>query len=484
MNKTCQVCNNPIPLLRSDALYCTPTCRSKAHQQRAKRESFVPFVQSVQPVQPVQSVQPVQPNPSSSDRTRGPLVQPLDGTPECSEVNVLYDLLKADLQDLKQKELNLTARIDVLIARDAEIPKLVRKLKGKVCDEEQLLADFTVRLQLGEADIYDNYVNKKLMEAIANRASFAHIHAVYRDHADKSLLGLDTHRSEVNKLRANWQTERDVRLLQLRALQDGITDLEMELTKVPRTINLVMDQLRDVRLAKSRLYGIRAPNAPAPVHRTTVPTVQPYQERNATKPSDLTAEDIRNSYYETFSMPTELGRFLGNLDRNKLAFALTGDSGAGKSHLAFALARLFSEENFRTKIFCLEEGIGHLTQEKVNKYNLSEDVVLSGTAALADIRRDAALYDLIVLDSFNKLNVDASEFERLRTDFPKTIFVIVFQKTTTGSIRGGSSIIFNSAAAIDVTKVDDDRVATMAKGRYGTQGWVYSIAHDLIIHEN
>lgn len=282
-----------------------------------------------------------------------------------SEVNVLYDLLKADLQNLRQKELDLTARIDVLTARDAEIPKLVRKLKGKVCDEEMSLADLTVRLQLGEADVYDTYINKNFIEANANGASYAHTYAVYRDYVDKTRLGLDTHRRSVFTMRANWQSEHDERSLQLRIHQDSIADLETEFAKLSRTIHLVMDQLRDVRLAKSRLYAIKAPNASVPVYRTTAPTARPQQECKTTQPSDLTAEDIRNSYFETFTMPTELGRFLGNLDRNKLAFALTGDSGAGKSHLAFALARLFSEDRCRTKIFGLRKALVTLRRKRL-----------------------------------------------------------------------------------------------------------------------
>jgi hypothetical protein len=89
-----------------------------------------------------------------------------------------------------------------------------------------------------------------------------------------------------------------------------------------------------------------------------------------------------------------------------------------------------------------------------------------------------------VIDSFQKLNVKAEEFERLRQDFPKTIFIIIFQKTSSGAMRGGSSIKFNSSATIDVQIKGDERVAFMEKGRYGTIGWVYSIDEGRIIVES
>lgn len=109
--------------------------------------------------------------------------------------------------------------------------------------------------------------------------------------------------------------------------------------------------------------------------------------------------------------------------------------------------------------------------------------MISGTATLSDLRKAASQFDLVVLDSFGKLDVDALEFENLRTDFPQTVFVIIFQKTATGSIRGGASIIFNSAATIDITKDGHERIATMVKGRYGTQGWRYSIATKHILQQ-
>ncbi|MCB9335476.1 MAG: hypothetical protein H6586_04960 [Flavobacteriales bacterium] len=51
-------------------------------------------------------------------------------------------------------------------------------------------------------------------------------------------------------------------------------------------------------------------------------------------------------------------------------------------------------------------------------------------------------------------------------------------------MRGGSSIKFNSSATIDVQLKDDERIAVMEKGRYGTIGWVYSIDGGMIIEKN
>jgi DNA replication protein DnaC len=165
------------------------------------------------------------------------------------------------------------------------------------------------------------------------------------------------------------------------------------------------------------------------------------------------------------------------------SFALTGNSGAGKSYFSFELAKVFIDNGFKAKYFALEEGLGKLTQNKVRFYGLDNNITITGKGSLRDVRRDAKLYDLIVIDSFQKLNVKAEEFERLRQDFPKTIFIIIFQKTASGSMRGGSSIKFNSSATIDVQIRDEEHIAFMEKGRYGTIGWVYSIDEGRLILE-
>jgi hypothetical protein len=94
------------------------------------------------------------------------------------------------------------------------------------------------------------------------------------------------------------------------------------------------------------------------------------------------------------------------------------------------------------------------------------------------VRKAAESYSLVIVDSFNKLDAKATDFEKLRNDFPLTIFILIFQKTTSGTMRGGSSIKYDSSATIDVIKRNGQRIAIMEKGRYGTIGWEYFIKAD------
>ena len=50
---------------------------------------------------------------------------------------------------------------------------------------------------------------------------------------------------------------------------------------------------------------------------------------------EIGAGDLQDMDFDTYSIDSELGRFLGELDWNRTCFALTGDSGAGKNLLFF-----------------------------------------------------------------------------------------------------------------------------------------------------
>ena len=162
-----------------------------------------------------------------------------------------------------------------------------------------------------------------------------------------------------------------------------------------------------------------------------------------------------------------------------LAFALTGDSGAGKSHFSYRLAKLFLDADFKVKYYSLEMGLSGSVKNLIEKYECQE-ISIVGKADIKVIKQDTKSYDVLIIDSFGKLNVKPDVFDRLRHDFPYTIFIFIFQKTNSGGMRGGSSILFDSSATIDIELRDGERVAVMKKSRYGTQGWEYSITNDEI----
>lgn len=196
---------------------------------------------------------------------------------------------------------------------------------------------------------------------------------------------------------------------------------------------------------------------------------------------ELGGGEVRRMHFDTYNMKGELGRFLGELDHNKVAFALTGDSGAGKSYFSFELAKLFLSNRKTVKYFSLEEGIGKLTREKLTQFQIGNELKITSGGTLEDVDNDADRFDVIIVDSFSKLTRDQKEFDLLRHNHPQTLFIMIFQKTTAKTMIGGAAIKYDSSAMIDVKIQDGERIAVMEKGRYGTQGWIYSITESRII---
>lgn len=187
--------------------------------------------------------------------------------------------------------------------------------------------------------------------------------------------------------------------------------------------------------------------------------------------------------FEEVQLSGELGKFLGKLQRDRCAIALTGDAGVGKSTFSFHIAKLFLKQKMSIAYFALETSLSKRTQEMIAHHGLDKyNFKAFGEGKLTDVRYHANKFDCVFIDSFSMISTKAQDFENLRQDFPETFFVIVFQKTTDGKIRGGSSIIFNCTASIDLQmSAKGHRLAFMQKSRYDSENFVYSINQDELL---
>jgi hypothetical protein len=102
------------------------------------------------------------------------------------------------------------------------------------------------------------------------------------------------------------------------------------------------------------------------------------------------------------------------------------------------------------------------------------------------IHKASKVFDVVIIDSWNKLDVHSSEFDKLRKAFSNTIFVVIFQRTTQGTIRGGTAPLYDSGINIEVVKVDEEfsnNYATTTKNRYGETGKKFNISSQKLIRE-
>ncbi len=199
----------------------------------------------------------------------------------------------------------------------------------------------------------------------------------------------------------------------------------------------------------------------------------------------VSGKEILEMTFDNLKLDGELGRFFGLLQRKKCAIAMTGDSGAGKTTFSFQLAKAFMDVQQSVAYFSLESGITETTQELIEGLDLTgSKFEVFGEGDLEDVRLQAEHFDCVIVDSYAKISSKADDFEALRQDFPSTFFIIIFQKTTDGKIRGGSSILYNSTSTIDIRLTKGNhRIAFMQKSRYGTENFAYSISLDLLLKD-
>ncbi|MBL7813250.1 MAG: hypothetical protein JNL57_13595 [Bacteroidetes bacterium] len=194
---------------------------------------------------------------------------------------------------------------------------------------------------------------------------------------------------------------------------------------------------------------------------------------------------------QLFQLPGEIGKWLGKMERYRNVIILHGERGGGKSNLVFDLMDAFAHLSWVKTIgfFSLEEGANtDLIKRKRDKYfgeDANAKVVIADEApqGIETVKRAAELMDIVVVDSFGKLKAPQTVIDELRKQYPKTIFIFVFQTTTAGNARGGSSASFDCSVEIIVKKSPDGdfkkNTAYLEKNRYGETResyWIFSRA--------
>ncbi|RDC65075.1 hypothetical protein [Adhaeribacter pallidiroseus] len=178
---------------------------------------------------------------------------------------------------------------------------------------------------------------------------------------------------------------------------------------------------------------------------------------------------------QSFILPGGLGKFLGRIEDFEYAVVLRGDKGAGKTSLLYQIKNLFATVGKSVASFTLEIGKeSNVVERLTNKYIApkNRDKILISSIApdgLETIRKAAQHFDVIAIDSWSKLNAKQEEFDKLRKECPKTMFIVIFQSTTGGTARGGSMAEYDAGTVI---QVDAPGIAKCEKNRYALEQYL------------
>ena len=194
------------------------------------------------------------------------------------------------------------------------------------------------------------------------------------------------------------------------------------------------------RKKKDENFGLNASEAPVtslPVPRQTL------AQQLATRP------EVRESFLVA---DEQMSLFLGALEKktkDSLVITLTGKQGSGKTRFAFQFMNALAQR-YRVGHASIEEHPESvLYEEKAYQYlndTALEHITAQDVRSLAELDTMIRTNEVIVIDSFQKMRELAPKFEvdkDLRKKYDGKLFLVIFQQTADGKMRGGSKSQFD-----------------------------------------
>lgn len=206
------------------------------------------------------------------------------------------------------------------------------------------------------------------------------------------------------------------------------------------------------------------------------------QEKKEMQPSSNSISNKIKAFqgrnFEIFNIENpDLSTFLGEIERKNIGsnvITLTGGAGSGKTRFAFqfmnALAQNYKvghaslEEHPESKLY-FDKVTQYLDSQAQNNISVLENETLAGLENLINEN------EVIVIDSFAKLREMDSKFlvdKDLRKKYNGKLFLVIFQQTSDGKMRGGSTSEFDGDIILFTKTFDDpkENFVYPSKNRY------------------
>ena len=206
------------------------------------------------------------------------------------------------------------------------------------------------------------------------------------------------------------------------------------------------------------------------------------QEKKEIQPSSNSISNKIKAFqgrnFEIFNIENpDLSTFLGEIERKNIGstvITLTGGAGSGKTRFAFqfmnALAQNYKvghaslEEHPESKLY-FDKVTQYLDSQAQNNISVLENETLDGLENLINEN------EVIVIDSFAKLREMDSKFlvdKDLRKKYNGKLFLVIFQQTSDGKMRGGSTSEFDGDIILFTKTFDDpkENFVYPSKNRY------------------
>lgn len=221
------------------------------------------------------------------------------------------------------------------------------------------------------------------------------------------------------------------------------------------------------------------------------PSITPRNNTLAAKMATL-----QNRTFETFIIAEpQMQAFLGDVERKNTgstAITITGGAGSGKTRFAFQFINALAQ-NYKVGHASLEEQPdSKLYFDKVQQYldeTAQANVEAPEIENMQDLQALIERNDVIVIDSFTKIREWNRNFlldRDLRKKYNGKLFLIIFQQTSAGNMRGGSESEYDGDIILFTQVFPDYRENYIypSKNRYNStpsEQLRYSVYHQQLL---
>lgn len=248
--------------------------------------------------------------------------------------------------------------------------------------------------------------------------------------------------------------------------------------KLIKSINSRLESLRNQKTNYSMFPGLKGRKKQTGLKATAIenievvaeevkPLVETFPAVPQPRPGSIAhrlqqKQNVVREYYRVDNQ--EISDFLGRIEKKtkeSVVITMTGGQGSGKTRFLFQVMNAFAQ-NYRC---------GHASMEEHPDSSLYEDKALqylNATAlnnvdnpevkSLQDLEKLIEENEVIFIDSFQKLQELIPRYEvdkDLRKKYDGKLFVIVFQQTSSGSMRGGTKSQFDGDIILMTEKFED-----------------------------
>ncbi len=237
-----------------------------------------------------------------------------------------------------------------------------------------------------------------------------------------------------------------------------------------------------VEAEQSTLEHKGATNVPAPLI-------------NGLKPVNIRTNNKAHEYYK---ITGDIATLLGNIEVkpvNSVAVTLDAPQGAGKTRAFFQFINEFASNGYKVLFVSAEEHPqSSLFQKKLDQYVQPENqnnVFAIDSTNFNEISQLILSFDIVFFDSWNKIaekNKGIDFDSDLRKKFDSKLFFAIFQRTGTGTMRGGSKAQFDGDIILKIVKENDfkENYVIADKNRYTNEDIheiKYNIFHQKLVNE-